>query len=325
MARKMTWAALGALAFVASCAGLAEKREREARATYPPIGQLLDVNGTQVHAWTQGTGPDLILLHGASGNLRDFTFDLAGRLSERYRVIAFDRPGLGYTDRLPGYGGYGSTRGEPPLEQAALLQAAAAQLGVERPIVLGHSFGGAVALAWGLSAQEETAALVLLAGVALPWPGDLGTFYDLTGTALGGATAVPLITALVPQRRIDKGLAQIFPPQSPPDGYGAYVGAGLTIQRSALRANGQQVLGLRPHIVEMSERYAAELTMPIEIIHGADDTTVPLSIHSGPFAERVSTANLTVLEGVGHMPHHADPDAALAAIDRAATRAGLRP
>jgi len=325
MTSKLKWAALGALAFVAGCAGLAEKREREARAAYPPIGQLLDVGGTQVHAWTQGTGPDLILIHGASGNLRDFTFDLAGRLSERYRVIAFDRPGMGYTDRLPGYGGYGSTKGEPPLEQAALLQAAAAQLGAWRPIVLGHSFGGAIALAWGLSAPEETGALVLLGGVALPWPGDLGTFYDLTGTALGGATAVPLIAALAPQSRIDKSIASIFTPQTPPPGYADYVGASLTLLREALRANGQQVLGLRPHIVEMSERYAAELTMPIEIVHGAEDTTVPLSIHSEPFAALVSTAHLTVLEGIGHMPHHADPAATIAAIDRAAARARLRP
>ena len=46
-----------------------------------------------------GEGPDVVLIHGAFGSLRDFTFDLSDRLSERYRVIAFDRPGLGYTDR----------------------------------------------------------------------------------------------------------------------------------------------------------------------------------------------------------------------------------
>jgi pimeloyl-ACP methyl ester carboxylesterase len=39
--------------------------------------------------------------------------------------------------------------------------------------------------------------------------------------------------------------------------------------------------------------------------------------------ERIAGARLTLLEGVGHMPHHSDPDAAIAAIDRVAARAGM--
>ena len=53
----------------------------------------------------------------------------------------------------------------------------------------------------------------------------------------------------------------------------------------------------------------------MEIIHGDADTIVPLS---------VPNAVLTVLDGIGHMPHHAAPDAVEDAIDRAAQRAGLR-
>ena len=82
-------------------------------------------------------------------------------------------------------------------------------------------------------------------------------------------------------------------------------------------------MGLRPHVVEMSELYPT-LTLPVEILHGTDDTTVPLNIHSEPLARQIPGAILTRLQGVGHMPHHADPDAVLAAIDRAAVRAGLR-
>jgi pimeloyl-ACP methyl ester carboxylesterase len=80
---------------------------------------------------------------------------------------------------------------------------------------------------------------------------------------------------------------------------------------------------LRPHIVRMAERYPA-LDLPVEIVHGTEDEIVPLAIHSAPLAERVPGANLVILEGVGHMPHHADPEAVVAAIDRAAARAGLR-
>lgn len=324
MKRSLAVAALGTVALLASCAGLAEMREREAREEHPPLGQLLEIDGTTVHAWVEGAGPDVVLIHGAGGNLRDYTFDLAGRLTANYRVIAFDRPGLGYTDRLPGYGGLGDTRGESPLEQAAFLQKAAAALDVKRPIVVGHSFGGAVALAWALNAPDDTAGLVLLGSVSNPWPGELGTFYNVTGSAFGGAAAVPLITALVPQSRIEKGVRSVFEPQSAPDGYVDYIGASLTLQRQSLRANGQQVLTLRPHIVEMSQRYRDELTLPVEILHGDADTTVPLDIHSEPLSKQLTNARLSVLPGVGHMPHHARPDETLAAIDRVAAKAGLR-
>ncbi|WP_299842694.1 alpha/beta hydrolase [uncultured Roseovarius sp.] len=313
------------VALIAGCSVLAEKRETSARKTYPPIGQFVDVDGTRVHVWVKGTGPDLVLIHGAGGNLRDFTFALAEQLTDRYRVFAFDRPGHGWTDRLPGYGGLGNTKGESPLEQAALLQKAADILGVKRPVVVGHSYGGAVTLAWGLNRPEDTAALVTLGGVSNPWPGDLDRLYTVTSSAIGGATVVPLITAFAPEARIENALASIFSPQNPPEGYIDYIGTDLSLRRGALRANGQQVNSLRPHIVKMEKRYADTLTMPIEIVHGTADTTVPINVHAEKLITQVAGARLARLKGVGHMPQHANASEVLAAIDRAATRAGVRP
>lgn len=195
---------------------------------------------------------------------------------------------------------------------------------MRQPIVLGHSYGGAVALAWGLSAPRDTGALVILAGVSNPWPGELGALYKITGSSVGGATAVPLITALAPDARIESAVTSTFAPQSPPEGYADYIGAELALRRQSLRANGQQVTSLRPHIVEMSKHYATTLTMPVEIVHGTADETVPIEIHSERLVKQAPRARLTRLEGVGHMPHHARPGAVVAAIDRAASRAGLR-
>ena len=110
------------------------------------------------------------------------------------------------------------------------------------PIVVGHSYGGAVALAWGLSQPDQTAALVTLGGVSNPWPGELDRLYKVTGSAVGGATVVPLITALAPEKRIETAVASIFRSAGAAGRlYVDYIGAELTLRREALRANGQQV------------------------------------------------------------------------------------
>ncbi len=234
--------------------------------------------------------------------------------------MAFDRPGLGWSDPLRPVRVWG-TRGASPEEQAAHLAKAARALGIDRPVVVGHSFGGIVAYAWAL--DQDPAAMVSLAGVANPWPGGLGATYVVPGSAIGGALAVPPITAWTPDAIVRAAFEGTFAPQQMPRGYADHMGPRMPLRRAAFRENARQVNTLRPQVVAMAARYGA-MTLPIEIVHGDADTTVPLGIHSGPLARRLANVHLTVLPGVGHMPHHADPDAVVLAIDRAARRAGLR-
>jgi pimeloyl-ACP methyl ester carboxylesterase len=300
--------------------GRATTRERAAEAAHPPEGAFVTLrDGRRVHYVQRGNGPDVVLIHGASGSTRDFTFAFMDRLTDRYRVTAFDRPGLGFTDRASAaYGGAFNTSAESPAEQAAMLADAARALGIDRPVVLGHSYGGAVALAWGL--DHDPAALVLVAAVSNPWPGGLGALYGINASALGGAGVVPLITAFAPEDRAEAVIASIFAPQSPPPGYAAHIGVGISLRRETLRANARQVNSLRPHVVEMSARYG-ELALPVEIVHGDRDTIVPLDIHSRPLAGQIAGARLTVLPGIGHMPHHTVADAVEDAVHRAVARA----
>jgi pimeloyl-ACP methyl ester carboxylesterase len=294
----------------------AAAREAQANAAFPPEGQLLQVDGQTVHAYVTGSGPDLVLIHGASGNLRDFTFSLTAKLSATYRVIAFDRPGLGWTDPLPD----GDTS---PMAQATLLRHAATQLGVKNPIVLGHSYGGAVAMAWALQAPDETAALVLVSAATMPWDGGIWWLHDVMGNPVGGHTLVPLVTAFAGNQTAEDATRSIFAPDPMPEGYLAHIGADLTMRRASLRANSGQVAGLKPFIIDMSAHYAT-LTLPVELIHGDADTIVPLAVHSAKLVNILPNATLTVLPGVGHMPQHAREADVIAAITRAATRAGLR-
>ena len=286
-----------------------ESRAAAAREAYPPTGPLLSVNGVTVHAHVQGTGPDLVLLHGASGNTRDFTFDLVGRLAQDYRVIVFDRPGLGWSDDLAG------DAAVDPSNQARVLHAAARQLDVKNPVVLGHSYGAAVALAWALEAPEETRGLVLVSGATMPWPGGLGLWYTLTASRIGGATLVPLIAAYANPDRAEDLVGRIFAPQPVPPGYIDHVGVELALRPDQIRANARQVSGLKPYLQEMSQHYS-DLALPVELIHGTADRIVPITVHSEPLSKRLPDARLTRLEGVGHMPHHSDRDAVVAAVHR---------
>ncbi len=297
--------------------------EKAAEAAYPPSGQFVDIDGTRIHMHVSGAGPDVVLIHGASGSLRDATFRLAGLLEKDFRVIAMDRPGMGWSDRPPGYGGIWNVAPEPPALQAQLLQKAADTAGVTNPVVVGHSYGGAVALAWALERPEDTAALVLLAAASNPWEGDLGALYRINSSRIGSAFVIPLITAFAPRSTVEDTVSSIFEPQEVPDGYLEHFGPQMTLRRGTMRANAQQVNGLRPFIVEMSRQYNT-LKMPVEIVHGTEDTIVPLHVHSEPLDSQIDSAVLTRLEGVGHMPQHVRTEEVLAAIGRAAARAGLR-
>ncbi|MEJ6398937.1 alpha/beta fold hydrolase [Yoonia sp. 208BN28-4] len=320
-------AAIGLGAALTGC--VSSKRVQDAETSYPPIGQFAEVTGGRVHYVQKGSGPHVVLLHGAGGNLRDYTFDLMDRLTDDYTVTAFDRPGLGYTDRVPSVEtGALATDGDSPTAQAAMLREAATQIGITDPVVVGHSFGGIVAMAWATTGLENQAdvnasGVVSLAGVMMPWPGDLGQYYTVNGSSFGGAVIIPLISAFAPKSAINSSIEGVFAPQPAPEGYAEYIGGELAIRPTTFRANVRQVNTLRPHVVAMAERYP-NLTIPVEVVHGTADETVPITVHPEEAIKLIPDLNLIRLEGVGHMPHHADPQAAVDAINRAAARAGLR-
>jgi len=301
-------------AVLAGTAALAAWRlnvvEAASMAAYPPLGDLLTVNGKQVHVLVKGSGPDLVLLHGAGGNLRDFNLDLIDRLTPNYRVIAFDRPGLGYSDRID--------NGTDMRAQAHHLQAAADQIGITNPIVLGHSFGGGVAMAWALNRPDATRALVIVAGATMPFPGEVDRWYHLTGGPFSPIIN-PAITLFATPARVQASLVKTFAPDPVAEGYATYIGAGLTTRRKTLAENGPQVLALKANTTAMSQFYPS-LTLPVEVLHGSNDTTVRADVHGIPLSKILPNAQFTMIEGAGHMPHHGRSQLVIDAIARAATR-----
>ncbi|MFU8899354.1 MAG: alpha/beta fold hydrolase [Roseinatronobacter sp.] len=296
-------------AIVAACSTALE--DPMAHADTAPQGAFIDLPQGRIHAVIQGQGPDLVMIHGANGNSRDFSFDLMARMADDFRVIAFDRPGFGFSDDFGGP--------DSPVVQADILRVAAATLGLEDPIVLGHSYGGAVALAWALRAPNDVAGLTLLAPASHPWPGELGIWYKLSASALGQHIVLPLISRFAPRGAVERSLEGVFAPDPVPEGYLDHLGLALTLRAEQLRLNASQIDSLKRHVDAMAGGYPA-LTMPIEVLHGTSDTTVGLQYHSARLEAEVESVTLTRLEGVGHMPHHAKPEEVVAAIHRLAAR-----
>jgi pimeloyl-ACP methyl ester carboxylesterase len=275
---------------------------------------FVTVDGAPIHYLRAGSGPVVALIHGASANLADMSFDLLPRLAARYTVVAFDRPGHGDS-------GWPARGGEQLAHQARMLRAALAALGVDRAILAGHSYGGAVALAWALELPESVAGLLLLGAPSQGWEGGIGIANDLLAHPLTG----PYFSWALPMMMMSPGAVarlvdELFAPQRPPRGLTDHVVARKIFAPEPLRANAVQLGALRRQLLAMVPRYPG-LGMPVEILHGTADGVVSFDFHAKPLAAMVPGARLTALPGVGHMVHHVAPAEVERALARLATAA----
>jgi pimeloyl-ACP methyl ester carboxylesterase len=273
-----------------------------------PRETFVTVEGIALRALVAGRGAvPVVLLHGASGNANDWTFGMLQGLAQGGAVVAFDRPGIGGSDAP-------ETGVESPFVQASLMAAGLQALGHRQAILVGHSYGGSVALAWALSEPERVRGLVLLASPSQVWPGGVGRLNDVLATPVVGSLLASIASAAVPRGVVETAAARVFAPQEPPPGYVAGLGLDRVLDADALRTNARQLTALKDHIRTMVPRYPG-LAMPTRLLHGDVDDIVPLGIHSEPLASQIPGAQLTVLRGVGHMPHHAAADSVRAAVN----------
>jgi pimeloyl-ACP methyl ester carboxylesterase len=190
-----------------------------------------------------------------------------------------------------------------------------AQVGVRRVTVLGHSYGGSVALSWAVDAPESVEGLMLLATPSQVWSGGLGLSTDLLASPITGPLVAQAAPHLVTEGFARRTLAGVFAPQTAPPGYLEHLDLDLVLQPGSLRENAVQLNSLKEEIRPMVPRYPG-LPMPIEILHGEADRTVGLEIHSVPLAGQVQRARLTRLPGIGHMLHQVALPEILAAMER---------
>ena len=294
-----------ALALAGCTSGAAYVNRAEAQ--YPPLGQFLTVEGGRVHYIEGGEGPTVILVHGANGNIRDWTFSMFAKLAKNHHVIAFDRPGLGYSDRA-------TADGDNPEVQARILSKAAAQLGADDAVIVGHSWGGAVVMGWALNHPENLKGVTVLAGATYPWGGDGVFVYRLGASDTLGGTINGFARSYVTETRSKQFVSDVFYPNEVPLGYRDYIGVGLALRPDTFKWNSQDLARLNGHLERMAPRYG-EISLPVEILHGEADQTVYNRVHSVPLHRDIRDSYLTVLPGVGHMIHHIEEDRVIAAIE----------
>lgn len=284
----------------------------------PPRGKFVEVDGVRLHYLERGSGPALVLLHGNGVFANDFDYSgLLEQLSGRYRVIAFDRPGYGYSERPR------STVWTPDA-QARLLHHALQEIGVDSAIVLGHSWGTMVALAMGLQVPDFVRGLVLLSGYyyptlrldvplaappAIPIVGDLMryTVTPLTGRMLWPLTSKHMFAPL--------DVSERFRQMSP----------WMALRPGQLRASAAEAALMVPAAMSLSKRLDM-LRVPVQIVSGTQDKVLKPASHSERLHEDLQaggkSSELHLQPGVGHMVHYAHPEQVASAVDAIAAQVG---
>ena len=295
----MKWALVGLCVVLTAMAGtffFSRWELSRLEVLYPPIGEQMRLDGFRLHYVEAGKGPAVVLIHGSSTNLRDFTASIFDPLTRYCRVVAFDRPGHGYST-------YPRQFWMNPEEQATAIQDALKQLGIERAVWLGHSWAGAVVMAGLLKYPREVTGGVLLSGAAYHWQGGVDWSNHLVDVPVVG----PLFAhaALMPAGRflMDKEIAAAFLPNRPPSNYRQRTGIDLVLRPSQFTINGRDVRLLSDFLVQQSERYS-KIEQPLLMIHGREDDIVPAWNHADRLTELLPQAVLSELPATGHAPHH---------------------
>lgn len=305
--RSRGWIAAGsAVAALVGSALFNKANARRAEASTPPVGKFVEVDGVRLHYVDRGEGPTVVLLHGNGVMLQDFEVSgVLGLAAEHHRVIAFDRPGFGYSDRP-------RSTVWTPTAQADLIARALERIGVESAVVVGHSWGAMVALAMALDHPEAVTGLVLLSGYyygtarpdvvlfsppAIPVIGDVmaDTISPLSGLLVGpGAVKASFSPAPVSDKFADFPIA-------------------MTLRPSQVRATAADTAMMVPGAIALSRRYD-ELKLPVIVMAGAGDRIAHVGEHAKRLVEDVGRAELRTVRGQGHLFHYAVPDQVVAAI-----------
>jgi pimeloyl-ACP methyl ester carboxylesterase len=302
----------GAIAAAATAAVVTalwiQHRARKAERENPPAGRFVEVDGVRLHYIEKGKGAAVVLLHGNTVFLQDFIGSgLFDRLAEHHRVIAFDRPGFGYSERP-------RDRLWTAQAQAVLLQQALAQIDVEQPVLVGHSWGTLVALGLAVNFPAYARGLVLISGYYYPTARlDVALTVPAAVPLLGDAlryTVSPLTGRLLLKRTVK----EMFAPAPVPEDFFDVLPREMMLRPMQIRAEAEDAAFMVPAAAQFRHHYP-DLALPVSIFAGAGDRVVDVKSHSARLHRDLPHSTLTVSRGAGHMVHYVLADEIVDAIN----------
>ncbi len=297
-------AALGALAYYNV------RRTRQDESEHPPIGRFITVDGVRLHYIDKGKGDVVTLIHGNLTLAEDFLLSgIVDKLAERYRVIVFDRPGFGYSER--------PHRVWSPSAYAELLQKAFLQLDVDRLTVVSHSLASLIALDLALQHPSLVEGLVLIGGYF--YPTARADVFMMSFTAVPGLGDLMRYTISPPMTRLFlPGVVRwLFSPAPVTQRFEQGFPDSFAARPKQIGAEAEDSVLMVASAMKLQDRYR-ELKLPIVIMAGDGDKMVDFDRQSRRFHEDVPQSELIVVPGAGHMVHHTAPDKVVAAVDRVA-------
>jgi pimeloyl-ACP methyl ester carboxylesterase len=285
---------------------------RRVEAALPPRGRFIDLPGARLHVVDRGQGPAVLLVHGLAGQLCHFTYDLVDRLAVQYRVVAVDRPGSGYSQREPDASAALSA-------QADVLSALIERMQLGRPLLVGHSLGGAVALVLAQRHPQRASGVALIAPLTHP-------VHEVHSAFNGLKIAKPWVRRLVAWTlavplsviRRDEVLRVLFHPETVPNDFGTRGGGLLTLRPSHFIAACADLAAVPQDLPGMVQGYGA-MRLPVSILYGRGDRILDPHEQGGALAAKLSGAELTLVDG-GHMLPITTPERCAQFIREAAAR-----
>ncbi len=269
---------------------------RRVEAAVPPLGRFVDVGDTRLHVVERGVergaGPTLVLVHGLGSQLRNF-HALMPQLARDFHVVCVDRPGCGYSSRPP----------QVPASlpgQAATLAGLITVLGLDKPIIVGHSYGGAVALALALNHPDRVGGLALLAPLTRAQAEVPAAFRGLVIPSKPLRKLIAWTLAAPISMVMGSGILEtVFAPDPVPADFGTAAGGELALRPGQFYAASADLVGANDDLTAMAERYPT-LRVPVGIRFGRQDAILNFEHHGVAMQTLIDGLSLSLVDG-GHM------------------------
>lgn len=285
----------------------------QAEKLVPATGHFIEVAGNRIHYMEAGSGRPIVFLHGLGGQLHHFRHTLFERLAGDFRLITLDRPGSGYSVRAAAGTGRLS-------EQAEVIARFIDKLGLEKPLLVGHSLGGAIALATALEHGEKISGLALLSPLthledAIP------PAFRLMYIRSPWQRRLISYTVGVPRslKHANQTLNFVFGPQKAPEDYAIEAGGLAGLRPSHFLATLDDFMAIEHDLGRFEERYE-ELAMPVGVMFGTADCVIDYERNGLALQGRIAGLELELVDGMGHMPQFVEPDRVEAFIRRMAAK-----